>query len=57
MPRPTPEEMGLLDDAELAAELGISGDGELEGFGFGDSGDGDALGAELDVPAEPDEKS
>jgi hypothetical protein len=47
--------MGLLDDAELAAELGISGDGELEGFGFDDSGDGDALGAELDVP-EADEK-
>jgi len=57
VPRPTPEEMGLLDDAELAAELGISGDGDLEGFGFDDSGDGDALSAELDVPAEPEEKS
>jgi DNA-directed RNA polymerase subunit beta' len=53
VPRPTPEEIGLLDDAELAAELGISGDGDLEGFGFED-GDGDALGAELDVPVEGD---
>ena len=33
--RHTPEEIGLLDEAELAAELGLTEDGELEGFGFG----------------------
>ena len=33
--RHTPEEIGLLDENELAAELGLTEDGELEGFGFG----------------------
>jgi DNA-directed RNA polymerase subunit beta' len=46
LPRPTPEEIGLLDESELAAELGLTGDG-LEGFGFGDSGNGGAFGDEL----------
>jgi DNA-directed RNA polymerase subunit beta' len=52
IPRPTPEEMGLLDEAELAAELGISSEGDLEGFGFGDGGDGGGLDTQLDVPVE-----
>jgi DNA-directed RNA polymerase subunit beta' len=47
IPRPTPDEMGLLDETELAAELGLTGDGELEGFGFGDGGNGEAFGEEL----------
>ena len=34
--RPSPEEMGLLDEAELAQELGLTGDGDLGDFGFGD---------------------
>ena len=38
--RHTPDEIGLLDEGELAAELGLTEDGELEGFGFGDDGDG-----------------
>jgi DNA-directed RNA polymerase subunit beta' len=52
------DEFGLLDEGDLAAELGISEDGELEGFGFGDSagnGDGAGFGDELaDVPAADD---
>ncbi len=60
MPRPTPEEIGLLDETELAAELGLTGDGELEGFGFGNGGDGEAFGDELaDLalpPADGDEE-
>jgi DNA-directed RNA polymerase subunit beta' len=35
VPRPSAEEIGLLDERELAAELGLSGDGELEGFRLG----------------------
>jgi DNA-directed RNA polymerase subunit beta' len=52
--RPTPEEIGLLDESELAAELGLTGDGELEGFSFG-NGDGDmSFGEELaDLGATP----
>ncbi len=51
--RPTPEEIGLLDESELAAELGLTGDG-LEGIGFGD-GNGDiSFGEELaDLGATP----
>jgi len=51
--RPTPEEIGLLDESELAAELGLTGDG-LEGLGFGD-GNGDiSFGEELaDLGATP----
>ena len=52
------EEIGLLDEGELAAELGLTEDGELEGFGFGgdggaSSGNGEgAFGDELaDLPA------
>jgi DNA-directed RNA polymerase subunit beta' len=59
IPRPTPDEMGLLDENELAAELGLTGDGELEGFSFGGAGNGEAFGEELaDLalpPAEDDE--
>jgi DNA-directed RNA polymerase subunit beta' len=48
--RPTPEEIGLLDESELAAELGLTGDG----LGFGD-GNGDlSFGEELaDLGATP----
>jgi DNA-directed RNA polymerase subunit beta' len=51
--RPTPEEIGLLDESELAAELGLTGDG-LEGLSFGD-GNGDvSFGDELaDLGAVP----
>jgi DNA-directed RNA polymerase subunit beta' len=53
--RHTPEEIGLLDENELAAELGLTEDGELEGFGFGDSDGGNggsSFGDELaDIPA------
>ncbi len=53
--RHTPDEIGLLDENELAAELGLTEDGELEGFGFGGDGGGNgepAFGDELaDVPA------
>jgi DNA-directed RNA polymerase subunit beta' len=38
IPRPTAEEIGLLDEGDLAAELGLSGDGDVEGFGFGGNG-------------------
>jgi DNA-directed RNA polymerase subunit beta' len=52
--RPTPEEIGLLDESELAAELGLTGDGDLDGFSFG-NGDGDiSFGEELaDLGAQP----
>ncbi|NLT07032.1 MAG: DNA-directed RNA polymerase subunit beta', partial [Solirubrobacterales bacterium] len=54
--RPT-DEFGLLDEGDLAADLGITEDGELEGFGFGDTGNGDGagFGDELaDLPAADD---
>jgi DNA-directed RNA polymerase subunit beta' len=52
--RHSPEEMGLLDEGDLAAELGLTEDGELEGFGIGgDSGDGGALADELADLAPP----
>ncbi|MBA2505919.1 MAG: DNA-directed RNA polymerase subunit beta' [Thermoleophilaceae bacterium] len=57
LPRPTPEEIGLLDESELAAELGLTGDGDIEGFGFGGNGEkelGAAFGDELaDLPDPP----
>ncbi len=59
IPRPTPDEMGLLDETELAAELGLTGDGDLEGFSFGNGGDGQAFGeelADLALPPADDEK-
>ncbi len=54
IPRPSPEEMGLLDESELAAELGLN-DAGLEGFSFGNGGgDGAAFGDELaDLAAPP----
>jgi DNA-directed RNA polymerase subunit beta' len=53
IPRPSPDEIGLLDEGELAAELGLTGEG-LEGFSFG-NGDGDAaaFGEELADLATP----
>ncbi len=52
--RHTPEEIGLLDESELAAELGLGEGGEIEGFGFGgDGGDGaDAFGDLADLPSD-----
>ena len=53
--RHSPEEIGLLDEGELAAELGLTEDGELEGFGLGDGGngsDGGDFGDLADLPAE-----
>jgi DNA-directed RNA polymerase subunit beta' len=53
--RATPEEIGLLDETELAAELGLGDGGEIEGFGFGGDGDGaDAFGDLADLPADGD---
>jgi DNA-directed RNA polymerase subunit beta' len=54
--RHAPEEIGLLDDSELAAELGLGDGGEIEGFGFGGDGDdgADAFGDLADLPAEGD---
>jgi len=49
--RPSPEEMGLLDEAELAQELGLTGNGDFE---FGD-GDGQAFADELADLALPPE--
>jgi DNA-directed RNA polymerase subunit beta' len=52
--RHTPEEIGLLDEGELAAELGLTEDGELEGFGFegGNGSDGGDFGDLADLPAD-----
>jgi DNA-directed RNA polymerase subunit beta' len=58
VPRPSPEEIGLLDESELAAELGLTGDGsDLEDFGFGDGdGDGQSFGEALaDLATPPDD--
>jgi DNA-directed RNA polymerase subunit beta' len=52
LPRPSPEEIGLLDESELAAELGLTDSG-LEGFGFGNGGDGTSFGDELADLATP----
>jgi DNA-directed RNA polymerase subunit beta' len=53
--RHTAEEIGLLDESELAAELGLTDSGEIEGFGFGDGGDGtDAFSDLADLPADGD---
>jgi DNA-directed RNA polymerase subunit beta' len=52
--RPSPEEMGLLDEAELAQELGLTGNGDLGDFGFG-GGDGQAFADELADLALPPE--
>ena len=60
--RPGPEELGLLDDSDLAAELGLTEDGELEGFGLGDGGNGSEVGlsddlADLKAPGDGDDAS
>ena len=53
--RHAPDEIGLLDESELAAELGLTDSGEIEGFGFGNGGDGaDAFGDLADLPADGD---
>src|SRR5438552_3562892 len=47
--RPSPDEMGLLDEEQLAAELGLEADG-LEGLGADISADfGDDFGADFDL--------
>jgi len=49
--------MGLLDEAELAQELGLTGNGDLGDFGFGDgAGEGQAFADELADLAPPPEK-
>jgi DNA-directed RNA polymerase subunit beta' len=60
IPRPSPEEIGLLDETELAAELGLTGNGDIDGFGFGD-GEGGGAGfadelADLATPPEEGKK-
>ena len=60
--RPGPEELGLLDDSDLAAELGLTEDGELEGFGLGDGGNGSEVGlgeelADLSPPSDGDDSA
>jgi DNA-directed RNA polymerase subunit beta' len=59
--RHSAEELGLLDENDLAAELGLTEDGELEGFGFGSerSGNGEtpAFGDELaELPVDKNEE-
>ncbi len=54
--RPLGDDIGLLDDSELAAELGLTSDGGIDGFGFGgNGGTGDvSFGDELaDLAARP----
>ena len=54
--RPLADDIGLLDDADLAAELGLTSDGGIDGFGFGgNGGTGDvSFGDELaDLAARP----
>jgi DNA-directed RNA polymerase subunit beta' len=61
--RQTPDEIGLLDESELAAELGLTDSGEIEGFGLGEGGDGDGGGFEEELadlappPSDGDDKS
>jgi DNA-directed RNA polymerase subunit beta' len=53
--RHAPEEMGLLDESELAGELGLTDSGEIEGFGFAAGDDGAEAFSELaDLPADGD---
>jgi DNA-directed RNA polymerase subunit beta' len=53
--RHAPDEIGLLDESELAAELGLGDSGEIEGFGFGNGDDGEgAFGDLADLPAPAD---
>src|SRR5256714_1933158 len=43
IPRPSPEEIRLLDESELAQELRLTGNADLRDFGFGDGADGQAF--------------
>jgi DNA-directed RNA polymerase subunit beta' len=53
--RHAPDEIGLLDESELAAELGLTESGEIEGFGIGEGGNGEAAFSDLaDLPVEGD---
>jgi DNA-directed RNA polymerase subunit beta' len=55
--RHTPEEIGLLDENELAAELGLTESGDIEGFSLGgDGGDGDGGGFGEELADLPDEQ-
>jgi DNA-directed RNA polymerase subunit beta' len=59
--RHSAEELGLLDENDLAAELGLTEDGELEGFGFGNerpgNGETPAFGDELaELPVDKNEE-
>jgi DNA-directed RNA polymerase subunit beta' len=51
IPRPSPEEMGLLDESQLAAELGL--DSGIEGFSFGNGGDSSSFEDDLADLATP----
>ena len=56
-PIEAPSEEGLLDEDELAAELGLEGDGsDLEGFGPSFAEELEELASEIETP-EPAEKS
>jgi DNA-directed RNA polymerase subunit beta' len=53
--RTAPDEIGLLDESELAAELGLTESGEIEGFGLGDgNGDDGGFGELADLPTTTD---
>jgi len=47
------DELGLLEEADIAAELGLTDGGEIEGFGLGDAGAGD-FGDLADLPTDGD---
>jgi DNA-directed RNA polymerase subunit beta' len=56
--RHAPEEIGLLDENELAAELGLTESGDIEGFSLGgDGGDGGGSGFGEELADLPDEQS
>ena len=54
--RTAPDEIGLLEESDLAAELGLTDSGEIEGFGLGDGdgGNGGGFGELADLPADGD---
>ncbi|MGE5636198.1 MAG: DNA-directed RNA polymerase subunit beta', partial [Nocardioidaceae bacterium] len=45
------DELGLLEESDIAAELGLTDGGEIEGFGLGDAGD---FGELADLPTDGD---
>ncbi|MBX5470230.1 MAG: DNA-directed RNA polymerase subunit beta' [Thermoleophilaceae bacterium] len=53
--RPAADDIGLLDEGDLAAELGLT-DGDFDNLGFGDGGDSAAFGEELADLANPPEQ-